>query len=213
MNDVASIAPLYVNPHLRAIMDEEYPRFSDTEYERRHELLGEVMGKANVDHLLVVTDQRTGNATQWVTGWPGTVEALVIFKPGEQIVMHMEWHNHLPLGKNIARGVDVRWGEHQGIAKTIAELKRRGARRVGLMGPLGIRKYQQLAREFDVVLLDKEYVRLRCDIGSSGVPEGAVSENGRLCHGDGTRGSGASRRPFDGSLMNQVVLELTSWVL
>jgi len=45
MNDVASIAPLHVNPHLRAIMDEEYPRFSDTEYERRHELLGEVMAK------------------------------------------------------------------------------------------------------------------------------------------------------------------------
>jgi Xaa-Pro aminopeptidase len=73
----------------------------------------------------------------------------------------MEWYNHFPLGKKIAQGVDVRWGEHQGIAKTIAELKRRGAKRVGLIGPLGVGKYQQLAQRFDVVLLDREYVRLR----------------------------------------------------
>jgi Xaa-Pro aminopeptidase len=153
--------PLNLEPRLRAIMEREYPRFSDAEYARRHQALAQVMDQAGTDHLLVVTDQRTGNATQWVTGWPGTVEALTIFKPGEQLLMHMEWHNHFPLGKKIAQDVDVRWGEHQGMAKTIAELKRRGAKRVGLIGPLGIAKYQQLAREFDVVLLDRQYARLR----------------------------------------------------
>ncbi len=152
---------LNVEPRLRAILEQDYPRFSDAEYARRHKALGAAMAKADADHLLVVTDHRTGNATQWVTGWPGTVEALTIFKPGEPLLMHMEWYNHFPLGRKIAAGVDVRWGEHQGISKTVAELKRRGAKRVGLIGPLGIAKYQQLAREFDVVLLDKDYVRLR----------------------------------------------------
>lgn len=158
-NDAAT--PLKVEPRLKAILEQEYPRFSDAEYARRHEALAAVMAKAGADHLLVVTDHRTGNATQWVTGWPGTVEALTIFKPGEQLLMHMEWHNHFPLGKRIAKGVDTRWGEHQGMAKTIAELKRRGAKRVGLIGPLGIAKYQRLAQSFEVVLLDKEYTRLR----------------------------------------------------
>lgn len=158
-NDAAT--PLKVEPRLKAILEQEYPRFSDAEYARRHEALAAVMAKAGADHLLVVTDHRTGNATQWVTGWPGTVEALTIFKPGEQLLMHMEWHNHYPLGKRIAKGVDTRWGEHQGMAKTIAELKRRGAKRVGLIGPLGIAKYQRLAQSFEVVLLDKEYTRLR----------------------------------------------------
>ena len=158
-NDAAT--PLKVEPRLNAILEQEYPRFSDAEYARRHEALAAVMAKAGADHLLVVTDHRTGNATQWVTGWPGTVEALTIFKPGEQLLMHMEWHNHFPLGKRIATGVDTRWGEHQGMAKTIAELKRRGAKRVGLIGPLGIAKYQRLAQSFEVVLLDKEYTRLR----------------------------------------------------
>ncbi|MGE5525010.1 MAG: M24 family metallopeptidase [Rhodospirillaceae bacterium] len=153
--------PLNLEPRLRAIMEQEYPRFSDAEYARRHKALDHVMAGAGVDHLVVVTDHRTGNATQWVTGWPGTVEALTIFKPGEQLLMHMEWYNHFPLGRKIAKDVDVRWGEHQGMAKTVAELKRRGAKRVGLIGPLGIGKYQQLAGAFEVVLLDKQYTRLR----------------------------------------------------
>lgn len=153
--------PLNLEPRLEAIMAQEYPRFSDAEYARRHHALGEAMAQAGVDQLLIVTDHRSGNAPQWVTGWPGTAEAYVVFKPGETMVMHMEWYNHVPLATEIAHGVDVRWGGHQGIAKTIAEFKRRGTKRVGLIGPLAVRKYQQLADAFDVVLLDQAYTRLR----------------------------------------------------
>ena len=152
---------LELDDRLRAIVAQEYPRFSDTEYVRRHRALQAVMEKAGVDHLLVVTDHRSGNAPQWVTGWPGTVEAYVVFKPGEPLVMHVEWYNHFPLAKKLARGCDVRWGEHQGIKKTVEELKRRGAKRVGLMGPLVARKVRELEKDFAVVELDAEYVRLR----------------------------------------------------
>ena len=148
-------------PRLRAILAQEYPRFSDAEYARRHRALHAVMDAAGVDHLLVVTDHRTGNAPQWLTGWPGTVEAYAIFRPGETITMHVEWFNHFPLAKKLARDCDVRWGEHRGIALTIAELKKRGAKRVGLMGPLLARKQRELESEFNVVELDAEYVRLR----------------------------------------------------
>ena len=93
---------LNLEPRLQAIMQQEYPRFSDAEYARRHERLAGVMQAADVDHLLVVTDHRTGNAPQWVTGWPGSVEAYVIFKPGVKMTMFMEWFNHFPLGRKIA---------------------------------------------------------------------------------------------------------------
>jgi Xaa-Pro aminopeptidase len=152
---------LKLEPRLKAIMQQEYPRFSDAEYARRHQLLAGVMAKAGVDHLLVFTGNRAGNATQWVTGWPGTVEAYTIFKPGAKMTMFMEWYNHFPLGKKIARDVDVHWGEHTGMAKTMAELKRRGARRVGIMGPLLVSKCRQLEAEFEMVGLDAEYTRLR----------------------------------------------------
>ena len=142
-------------------MEQEYPRFSDAEYARRHQQLAAVMEDAGVDHLLVVTSNRAGNGTQWVTGWPGTVEAYTIFKPGVKMTMFMEWYNHFPLGKKIARDVDVQWGGHQGTTRTIAELRRRGARRVGIIGPLGISKYRQLEENFQMVGLDAQYVRLR----------------------------------------------------
>src|SRR3989449_10617712 len=75
---------LRLEPCLRAIVEQEYPRFSDAEYARRHRALAAVMGKHDLDHLLVVTDHRTGNAPQWVTGWPGNVEAYVVFRPRER---------------------------------------------------------------------------------------------------------------------------------
>jgi Xaa-Pro aminopeptidase len=55
----------------------------------------------------------------------------------------------------------VRWSEHRGIQKTIEELKRRGARRVGLVGPLLAGKVRLLEEHFPVVPLDSGYVRLR----------------------------------------------------
>jgi Xaa-Pro aminopeptidase len=152
---------LQLNERLQAIVAQEYPRFSDAEYARRHAALGRVMEQAGVDHLLVVTDHRSGNAPQWVTGWPGTVEAYVVFEPGEPMAMHVEWFNHLPLAKKLAKGMDVRWGEHRGLSLTVNELKKRGAKKVGLMGPLVARKARELEKEFQIVELDAEYVRLR----------------------------------------------------
>lgn len=150
-----------LEPRLRAILEQEYPRFSDREYQRRKDALAQVMQRHDLDHLLIVTDHRTGNAPQWVTGWPGTVEAYAVFRPGEKITMHVEWFNHLPLAKRLARGCEVRWGEHRGIDKTVEELKRRGAKRVGLIGPLLPRKLALLEESFVVKSLEAEYVRLR----------------------------------------------------
>lgn len=146
---------------LRDIVAQEYPRFSDGEYARRHAALAEVMARRDVDHLLVATDHRAGNAPQWVTGWPGTVEAYVVFRPGETMTMHVEWFNHFPLAKKLARQCDVRWGEHRGLSLTLQELKKRGARRVGLIGPLLARKQRELEKEFAVLECDADYIRLR----------------------------------------------------
>ncbi len=155
------MAILKLDARQQAILAQEYPRFSDTEYARRHAALEVAMEKHGVDHLLIVTNNRNGNATQWVTGWPGTVEALTIFKPGVTMTMFMEWYNHFPLAKIIARGVDVQWGGHEGMVRTIAELKKRGAKNVGVIGPLPHAKYQQLEQSFTVKSLDADYTRLR----------------------------------------------------
>ena len=146
---------------IRAILDQEYPRFSDVEYARRRARLEQVMAARDCDHLLICGEQRSGGGVQWVTGWPVTTEGYVICKPGERERMYMEWYNHLPLATCIARQTDVRWGEHRGIDLVIEDLRARGAKRVAYIGPLSIAKFRKLEGYFAMVDAGRDYVRLR----------------------------------------------------
>ena len=152
---------LALEPRLQALLEQDYPRFSDTEFARRRLALAQVLAKHGCDHCLVCGENRAGTGVQWLTGWPITTEAIVIFAPGSRELMFMEWYNHWPLARRIARDADVRWGEHKGVGKTINELKRRGAKRMGVMGPLAYAKLRAVADEFDLVDLNAEYAWLR----------------------------------------------------
>jgi Xaa-Pro aminopeptidase len=153
--------PLDLPSDLLPIFEQSYPRFSDGEYARRHDGIARAMAAADVDHALVVSAQNVGNATRWMTSWPGTAEALLLFRLGERMVMFVEYYNHVPLAREIARATEVRWGEERSIAIAIEELTRRGARRVGVIGPLAGPKWKALEQKFEVVSLDAAYVRLR----------------------------------------------------
>ena len=41
-----------------------------------------------------------------MTGWRGTTEALTLFKPGQPMVMWVEYYNHQPQCRQVAKGVD-----------------------------------------------------------------------------------------------------------
>jgi Xaa-Pro dipeptidase len=159
----SACAPLELPAELRAIFEQNYPRFSDAEYKRRRDALARVMESAGADHLLIVSAQNVGNATRWVTGWPGTNEALTIFRPRETMTMHVEYYNHVPQARMIARDVDVRWGEEKGIVKVSEELARRAAKRVGVIGPLSGPKWKMLEARYQLVGLDADYIDLRME--------------------------------------------------
>ena len=142
-------------------MAQSFAKFSDAEYARRERLLGQVMEEAKVDHVLLVTWLRVGNSTEWITGWPGWIEAITVFKPSERMTMFVEYFNHIPLAQRMVRNCDVQWSEDRGTGKAIEELKRRGAKRVGVIGPLIVSRYRQLEAVFPTVGLDREYTNLR----------------------------------------------------
>ncbi|HUJ25591.1 MAG TPA: M24 family metallopeptidase [Myxococcales bacterium] len=153
---------LKLDPRLAAIHAAEYPRFSDAEMARRRAAVHRVMEEAGVDHLLMCGEQRAGSGVGWLTSWPTTVEAYVIVAPREHQVMYMEWYNHWPLAKLLARDTEVHWGEHRGFEQVIAELKARGAKRIGYMGALGHARAKRLESEFGALVeLNRQYVRLR----------------------------------------------------
>lgn len=146
---------------LRGLLSQSFAKFSDAEYARRERLLGQVMDEAGVDHLVLVTWQRLGNATEWITAWPGSVEAVTVFRPGERMSLWVEYYNHVPLATRMARNCDVGWCGESGIGRAIEELRRRGARRVGVIGPLLVPRFRQLEAAVPAVGLDREYTRLR----------------------------------------------------
>jgi Xaa-Pro dipeptidase len=148
---------------LAAIADKQpFPRFSDAELDRRRRGVIGAMHRMQVDHLLVCGEQRVGSGVAWLTGWPATTEALLIVSPHEKNLMFVEWYNHVPLAERMALHTDVKWGEHAGIDKVIDELARRGAKRVGYLGPLSHRKGKKLEGAFEALVdMNRDYVALR----------------------------------------------------
>ena len=184
-------AALALAAELQSIFEQSHPRFSEAEYKRRHEALARVMERAGTDHLLIVSAQNVGNATRWVTGWPGTNEALTIFRPGTATTMYVEYYNHVPQARMIARGVEVRWGEEKGIVKVSEELARRGARRIGVIGPLTGPKWKALENTFELIGLDGEYIKLRIEKSDEEIAwlriGGALSDAGMAALITGTK--------------------------
>ena len=147
-------------PHLEAIRAQAYPRFPGAEMARRREALAEEMTRASADVVLVCGEQRAGGAVGWLTGWPVTAEAVAVFQPPQPELLFVQYYNHVPLARRIAR-CEVRWAGHSTAATVIEELDRRRARRVGIIGPLALGKYRALAAHYELLDLTPAYVQLR----------------------------------------------------
>ena len=145
-------------------MEQEYPRFSNAEYARRHKALAGVMRKRRYrpparDHRPTLRQcdamgYRRGRARSKPTSSSSPARRCGCSWSGSTIFRSR---------KKIARDVDVQWGEHRGLQKMIEELKRRGAKRVGVMGPLRSRQVQRSwSGTFKLTSSStREYIRLR----------------------------------------------------
>jgi Xaa-Pro dipeptidase len=149
---------------LRAILDAEYPRYSDAEMARRRTAVASALTEAGADHLVFCGAARFGSVVQWLTQWPVTAEAVGVFSPGERDALFLQYVNHPPLARRLADQADVEWGGESGIRKAIEVLERRGARenRVGVIGPMNFEQHGLLAARFGKIInLNRTYVRLR----------------------------------------------------
>jgi hypothetical protein len=152
---------LRLSEDYRKIFEQSYPRFSDAEYKRRRDAMAAKMAAAGLDYVLMVTSTWVGNANVWMTGWRGTAECLTLFKPGEQMVMWVEYYNHLPQCREVTKGVDVRWGQEKGAQLVAEELAKRGAKKVGVIGPLSGAAWKGIEAKVPLVSFGREYIELR----------------------------------------------------
>jgi Xaa-Pro dipeptidase len=155
---------LALPPRLQAIVDAEYPRFSDAEMARRRRAIEDLLGEADLDHLVFCGANRFGSAVQWLTGWPVTTEAVGVLTPGEPDAMFVQHVNHAPMARRIADRAAVAWGGGSSIGAAIAVLEKRGARagKVGVIGPMTFEQHAMLAEKFGAIgNLNRRYTRLR----------------------------------------------------
>src|SRR5262249_17993944 len=132
---------------LQAIVDAEYPRFSEAEMQRRRAAIDRLLDEAQCDHLVFVGANRFGAIVNWLTQWPATTEAVAVHAPGRRDVMFIHYYNHLPLAGRLAAETDVHWAGASAVASAIAELRRRGAKRdrIAVIGPIGAEQHALLS--------------------------------------------------------------------
>jgi Xaa-Pro dipeptidase len=138
-----------------------YPRFSESEMARRRRLLEDAMAAEGVTHLVLYGANRFGSSIGWLTNWSVTREAAAVVEPGEPVVMLVQFYNHVPNAQDIAADADVRWGGRSTIGTTVEILRSRGARSVGLIGPLAARDRDALAGVAQLVHMDGAYSAAR----------------------------------------------------
>jgi Xaa-Pro aminopeptidase len=144
--------------------DDLYPRFSPEELVRRRQAIADLMGTAGVSHLVAYGAERVGSAVPWLTDWPVTTEAALIFTPGESLRLLVQHYNHLPNARILASDCEVEWGGPSTIARLEETLRARvgPGQRVGVLGPLPHRHHLRLQGSVgQLVELDADYQRLR----------------------------------------------------
>ena len=124
----------------------QFPRFSDAEMAERHAKAEAFMEAQGVDALLVFGSGRFASEVYWLTDWPGSREAYVVFQKGRAPAVIAQLYNHVPMARVLSVIEDVRWaGANTGrtVAEFLAERGLKGGK-VGVVGAVPYRQYLQI---------------------------------------------------------------------
>jgi Xaa-Pro aminopeptidase len=131
---------------------------------RRRAALAGVLAGRGIGSALVYGADRSGTAIQWLTGWPVTREAALVFAPDEQDVLYVCYDNHVPNARRLAPQAEVRPGGGSALRAALPELAARAfsSGRAAVIGPVPARWHDEvLAVAGHVEFLDPEYTGLR----------------------------------------------------
>lgn len=155
---------LKLDARLSAIVETDYPRFSQRELSRRRDLMAKAMEKAGVDHLVAYASFFRGGPVHWLSDWLTTFEAVLLFTPEKPDIIYVQFYNHLPQAREVLPDLDFRWGGEVTISSVIDGLMERGAKesRIGAVGLLPMHYYKALSARFgNVQDFNRDYFQLR----------------------------------------------------
>jgi len=150
--------------HLKDIVEQEYPNFSDDEFIRRRKLFDAAMVERGVSCVIVRGSLRVGAAVQWFTGWPASHDAVVIVRLGEQPILLVNHYNHVPQAEIVAKLSDVRWAGPVALDSALEELKILGEanKKIGIVGLFTTNQHNKLQdAASELVDMNADYSRQR----------------------------------------------------
>ncbi|HEX9097711.1 MAG TPA: M24 family metallopeptidase [Candidatus Dormibacteraeota bacterium] len=138
------------------------------EWARRRRFVDQFCAEQQVDVLVVFgtsANARQGQAqVHFLTGFLGYQDTYVVWVPGRDPVLFVQYFNHVQHARRVARA-DVRWGGARSIDAVADELAgTSGALRVGLVGPVPYVEQQRLSgRLVERTFVDAtaDFLRLR----------------------------------------------------
>ena len=128
----------------------DYPTFSDQEMARRHQAIQALMDQEGVDALLVYGTGRYSSDVYWLSDWPCSREAYVLFQNGKEPVVLMQLFNHFPMAQVMSIVKDVRWAGANTGNSVLELVRERGleSKKIGLVGAIPYQNYNRLREKF-----------------------------------------------------------------
>lgn len=138
--------------------------FTDAEVHRRRDAALALLDARGLDALVAYGTAGAHPDVQWLSGYPVSNEAAVVLPARGEPALFVNYFNHLATARRLAVLADVRRAGDD-IASTLAgEIRARGLRRLGLVGPLPFGRYEELRRALGhagFVDLGPDFYRLR----------------------------------------------------
>jgi Xaa-Pro aminopeptidase len=136
-----------INPANRAL----FPRFSETEYARRHRTIREAMKKDNLDAILVA-GARGSSEVAYLSNYQAQSPCWLLFPQEGEATVFIHFFNHQPCAKAQSVIDDVRWYGPTPMGTITAEICKRGFEksRIGLvsMRAMSYGHVTELQRQF-----------------------------------------------------------------
>jgi Xaa-Pro dipeptidase len=127
----------------------------------RRERVAALAESEKLDAVLVYGANRSGSGVGWLTGWPVTAEATALLDARGPDLLLVQYRNHVPLATRLAQQFEVRWGGSSTLEALESELRKRGVRRVGVIGPFAAGRMWRSTEKFELVDLNRRYTTLR----------------------------------------------------
>lgn len=149
--------------------DDVYPRFSEAEFSRRFALIRTAMWEHSLNGLALYGTISNHHELQYLSGFPVTWEAFLVFPFQGEPTLLLELYNHVPNAREVAATQDVRFGGPDLAETTAKNVQERGLEkgRFGLVGPIPVQRFERLTRllpqvtfiDFTVAMMDLRLVK------------------------------------------------------